>query len=593
MNAFYLKIRKGGSSVPKLVLSPFESVNNSAPPEEESLYILDGSQLNVVEHTGYTLFNIGTLIYKNQWRRKALELIIDELSSGKSVEGVMPDTRGQFCLVIHSPSNLFIITDKLGSFPVYKFEDNDTIQISNILLLLAKKNAVSINHQAFAEYLSFDYCLNCTLFNEIEHLKMGTIYQFGGERRAYTYDEVFSDIHFNKYDALGEVAHEVREMLVKNLSFLSSSDRILVDLTGGFDTRTVATILHAMNVDFEAGICGEQVPQETVFAKSVAQALGKNLHANIKIRDRELLRRILNRQFDISAGVPILYHSVRLINYYENLGQDFDIHLTGFGGTELITSGLPRMSLFSSKIGMKSLFAKRFGYKNIFNNRFMTESRYFDQIVQKIHTLLRLIGSDQHSEVANFLLYATANKYFHGVLIGTHNVIMPLYSPFLESNFVRLMLETAYGLKDDHAIQRALISQVNPRASSIMTDHGYCADIGSKRVNSLSWRCQKWAKNVGRRTIYQFRLLINLMAWMKNFWRKCKASTETQRLTKLQHAFWVSEVDEAWSDELEIFAILDRNKLKAHLTCQSYPSKLKAKILFVNRVITECKPKLE
>jgi len=589
VNAFYLTIRKDVRSVPELVLSMFACIDNSEISEKESLHIFDDSRSKVVQNKGYTLFNIGTLIYKHRWRRKALELIIEQLSSGKSIEDIMLDTKGQFCLVVHSADDLFIITDKLGSFPVYYFEDEDTIQITNILLLLAKKNNVSINHQAFAEYISFDYCLNSTLFNEIEPLNMGTIYQFGRERRVYTYDEVFDDIQFNKYADLAEVANEARETLVNNLSFLTSDDRIFVDLTGGFDTRTMATILNSMGTAFDCGICGEQVHKESKIAARVAQILGVKLLEDIKITDRRLFRVILDQHFTITTGVPMLYHSSELINYYQYIEREYDIHLTGFGGTELTIRTLPKLNLFSSKINKNSLFQKyRYWYPDIFINEFITEGMYRTHLTEKIDRLLQTIGSEFHAETANFLRLSTFTKCYAGCLIGTHNIILPFYSPFLEANYVRLMLQTSYDLKEYHNIQRAILTELNPMVSSIVTPHGYSAHTGSKRDIPAFRKCRDSVKNLARQIIYQFSLC-GAMKWSQNVAAKIRPR---DAIAEVQRAFWVNEVDEAWSSDLEIFVILDRNKFKKHLARESYATKLKAKMLFLNRVITECNPKL-
>jgi hypothetical protein len=587
MIAFYLTINKTATGGIKLFSSTDVSPTDLDTAGQQALYIFKDNRRQIVQANGSTIFNIGTLIYNNAWRYKALELIMNDLNNGKTIQEIMPSTRGQFCLIVHTGRDVFVITDKLGSFPVYTFEDNDTIQISNILLLLAKNNDVSINHQAFAEYVSFDFCFDSTFFNEVEHLKMATIYQFGSERKAQVYDDVFSNIHLNKHTNLHQIAGMAKETLAHNLSFLNSHDRIFVDLTGGFDTRTIAAILRNMNTDFEAGACGEQVFRESELAERVAQALSVKFHFDIKITDMYLFKKILDRHFVISAGIPFLYHSSEIINYYENIRRGFDIHVVGFGGTELSAQTLPKLGL-SSRVSKKALFRKKYLYRDIFIDSFIAKAQYYENITKKIDRVLQIVRSDLYNEIGNLLSFSEWSRYYAGCAIGTHNVIIPAYSPFRESNYLKLMLETSYDLKEYHNIQRTILTELNPTVSSIMTTHGYSADTGSRSASGVFMRSKNGVKNLARQMIYQFGLF-GIMKFVEKMLRKIKPPINIE---EVQRSFWVSEVNEAWSDDMEIFVLIDRNKLNKCLANERRPSELKAKILYLNRMINECGARL-
>jgi hypothetical protein len=454
-------------------------------------------------------------------------------------------------------------------------------------LLLGKNNDVTINHQAFAEYLSFDFCFDSTFFNEVEHLKMATIYQFGSERRAQIYDDVFSNINLNKYTDLHEIAGMAKETLAHNLSFLSSRDRIFVDITGGFDTRTIATILRNMNMAFEVGACGEQAFGENELAERVAQVLNVKYHFDIKITDRHLFKKILDQHFMISAGVPFLYHSSELINYFENIKRDFDIHVIGFGGTELSAQTLPKLGLLS-KVSKKALFRKKYLYSDIIIDSFMTKAQYYENITKKVDRVLQIVRSDLYNEIGNLLSVSEFSRYYVGCLIGTHNVIIPAYSPFLEGNYVRLMLETSYDIKSYHNIQRTILTELNPAVSSIMTSHGYSADIGSRGAGIILRRSRNGVKNLARQIVYHFGLF-GIITLAQNMIRKIKTPIS---LEEVQRSFWVDEVNALWSDDMEIFEFIDRNKLSRYLANGRRPSEMKAKILYLNGIINECGAKL-
>jgi len=590
MIGFYLIIDKSTNAGIKLLslLCGSPAALNTLE-RQQGLYIFDDDHAQVVHLNAYTMYNIGTLIYKNKWKKKALELIIRDLNIGQTIQKVMSETRGQFCLIIHNEGNVFVITDKLGSFPIYKFEDSNTIQISNMFLPLAKRSNITINYQACAEYLSFDYCFDCTVFNEIEHLDGGSIYQFDPHLKICGYDDFLSGIVFNKYNDLDEVSRIATETLEYNLSFLSADDKIFVDLTGGFDTRTTTTILKNMKVDFETGICGEQVLREAGLAKKVAETLQVKHHSNIKITDVDIFRKIVNKHFEIGNCVPILYHSSELLNYYEHIKRDFDIHITGFAGSQLFDQFLPRLNLFSSRLKHKALLEKTFKFNDIISSDLLSKTSYYETLTEKITKLLEKIGSDIHNEAACFFLVSTFNKYYHGTLAGTHNVFMPFYCPYLESNIVRVMGETSYKFRENRTVQRALLTKLNQPISLIMTSHGYSANIGSKEIKNPLNRGRKLVKDFARQMIYQFGFPVKIMRAIEHLKTRIMRPIDK---TEVQRSFWVSEIDEIWTDHMEIFELIDRNRLNKCLANDPQVYKLKAKIIYLNRLINECKPKL-
>lgn len=589
MIGFYLTVNKSANPRVELLPRHHASPTDLDALGQQGLHIFDDDHSQIAQSNGYTAFNVGTLIYKNNWRNKALGSIIRDLNTGQTVREIMPNTRGQFCLIVHTGRNVFVITDKLGSFPVYKFEDKGTIQISNIFLPLAKRNNVSVDYQAFAEYLSFDYCFDCTFFNEIQPLNKGSIYDFSPHLRIQAYDDFVSGIVFNRYNNLDEICHLATETLQYNLSFLNANDRIFVDITGGFDTRTNAVVLTSSGKDFESGICGEQVLGESELAEKVAHELSSKFHSRITISDKDTFERVLEKHFAISAGVPILYHSTEMINYYEHIRREFDIHITGFAGTQLFDQFLPRLSLLTSRLRPAALFEKAFKFKDIIRNNLMTQTSYCNALAEKTAKLLENIGSDIHDEVACFLPLATFNRYYHGTLAGAHNTLMPFYSPYLEGNIAGLMIETSYNLKKNRTIQRALLTKLNWPVSLIMTSHGYNAHLGSEGTRYPIKKSKEFVKNLARQVAYEAGFLLRTVRWAENLRRKVKPLVDP---AEFQRPFWVNQVNNKWSDDMEIFELIDRGKLNKSLVSESDAPKLKAKILYLNRMINECKPKL-
>lgn len=582
MIGFYLKIKPNANVDVKLISIPFESFTNLNFIEDQCLYIFENRNTQVVRSKDYTLYSIGTLVYKSTWRNKALEHIINDLEKGKTIQNIMSDTGGQFCLIVHTINHVIVITDKLASFPIFKYQENNTIQISNILMALVKHNKISVNYQAIAEYLCFDYCFDHTFFNEIKLLDKGSLYQFGPEKKIQEYHDYLANIQFNKYKRLDIISQKAKEIMIQNFSFLSQDDKIFADITGGFDTRTIVTVLKYLNLDFAAGICGEQNLYEADIAAQVAEKLDVKFYSNIKITDKDFFDIIVDKHFKMTSGAPILYHSSELINYYEQISQNFDIHIAGFAGSQLWGNFLPRLGFFSSRLKHSSLFEKYFKFINIFNSNFVTEHSYYENIKTKITQLFNKIGSDRHDEVASFFTTSTFSKYYHGALLGTHNTIMPIYAPFLEANFAKIMIETSFDIKDNRNIQRTLITDLNKELSLLMTSHGYNANIGSERNMGK----KNVMQNIARGLVYDFDILLKLNSYLQH------KKKSTVRLSDIQRSFWIDEINEQWSENMAIFEIIDLHKFKKHLPFDSHASKLKAKIVYLNKIMQECKSQL-
>lgn len=366
--------------------------------------------------------------------------------------------------------------------------------------------------------------------------------------------------------------------MLQNFAFLSNADRIFTDITGGFDTRMIAILLKNLNLNFSCGICGDQVLNETEIAAKVAEKLLVKFYSKIKIDDRNKFLKMLERHFNISNGVPILYHSTELIHYYEVINQYFDIHVAGYAGSQLCDNFLPPLSILSNKINHSSLSKKYYMFIDIFNNSFITENEYYNRTEKKIAHVLSQIGSNKHSDVASYFTMTTFSRYYHGALMAAHNIILPIYVPYLEANFAKLLLETSFEIKHNRNIQKMIITSLHNELSLLMTTHGYNAHIG-KNINSSA---KNWLFSIARALIYDFSFLQNSYQFLKKYKKSEVKPSDIQR------AFWIKEIDKKWSKNMPIFEYIDHKNLQKRLLYDPHPAKLKAKIMYLDRILTTC-----
>ena len=118
-----------------------------------TLFIFNDPKIQIIINAHKTIFTLGTLIYKNKWGREALLAISNDLNHGIMLNDILENTKGQYCLLIHEEDDLRIITDKLGSFPIFRYTKGDSIQISNIFPLLCKNNSLTLNIRIYLKYV--------------------------------------------------------------------------------------------------------------------------------------------------------------------------------------------------------------------------------------------------------------------------------------------------------------------------------------------------------------------------------------------------------------------------------------------------------
>lgn len=584
MNGFYLQYDRRHQDSPSglsVRISEWPETSNVVAPSVPQLEIFRDNSSQLVETGTVTAFCLGTFVYERQWGITALTSFAKHVERNNEFASALSGTHGQFCLVLHSPGRVLVVTDKLGTFPIYIYEDALSVKVSNLLCSLTKANHLTLNKQAVLEYLNFDYCFGGTFFSEIGLLQRGRIYEFAQGFSSTVYEDYVVGVDFGRLRSPAEAAEQAQEAFEENLSFLHGNDRIFVDITGGFDTRTNAIAMRHMGLPFEAGICGEQILGEQSLASEVARALGVRFHT-VSIPDRDIFTTTARLHLLITGGVPLPYHSTELVYYYEYIRRSFDLHITGFAGSQLFDQFLPRLSLVSNRLNPTHVIQKNMNnmrIHDVFADGAFPRAACIVTLKSKIEKVFNEIGSNLHDEAASYLLLSSFNKYYHGTLVGTHNVILPFYCPFLEANVARLMIETPYKFKRHRRVQRLLLKSMNSMVSNMMTSHGY-----SNRL-SASQLAADVVKGWMRCTLYDISRACAFIDVVRRYHHTVRTPLS---LAITQRPFWVDHINSLWSTDLPIFDVLDRDKIDGVAQTASERSALRAKTIYLNWLIGDC-----
>ncbi|MCF8381239.1 MAG: asparagine synthase C-terminal domain-containing protein [Bacteroidales bacterium] len=206
-----------------------------------------------------------------------------EIDSFVDFEERVKYASGAFSVVIKKEEELFVSVDTIRSFPLFYVRVKGSWMISDNPYYLAGfgqfKDANSI---AFTEFLAAGYVTGDeTLIEGVRQVQ-------AGENIRFKTDDLVSKFYFSyrvarvadeEYAELRKVAGEVIENAFGR--FVKSLDgrTVVVPLSGGFDSRLIATMLKHYN--YKKVICftyGRNSSTEVTISKAVAEKLGFQWH---------------------------------------------------------------------------------------------------------------------------------------------------------------------------------------------------------------------------------------------------------------------------------------------------------------------------
>ena len=573
----------------RLSLDSFEKyskLHKTVKTDRAILYIFHNEPHEaILESDSLYVANMGVLIYKNEWNRNALQLLFDDLQKGFDLVQIMKETRGQFCLVLFYMGRLYIITDKIGSFTIYCYKRADVVEMSNLFLPLARNNKVTLNYQAIAEYVSswghHAYCYDKHMVNEIDSLHEGTIYSIDNKIISIKYYNILDNLTIGKYSNLSQVIDMTKQLLFDNLSFLKNTDNIYVDLTGGIDTRLNIAVLMKNGHKFSCGNFGNRLHKRD---EHLSKQIADMFHLTFNIYTDEQFDPIFDEAtetfYDITGGIPHTYYHSKLLGYIRNVGKTNDILITGLGGTELLSQNYREYVRSEKHFGYNFLY-RYFPYIDIIKTEYISEKEYYRNLRQFIDTICAEVRSKKIEDIGTYIARSMVTRSLHGRWIGAINCIIPFYSPYLESDFIKLALETSFKMKSNYKIQRYILSDLNPRLSNIICTKGFPT---SRITPSNFYKFKPFFPLFLRKMLdFQNVMFARLKGKLSFPGRAQKMNTSA-----FDNELWIERTKRAYKDDMKIFELIDKTKLKKILPFMLMQNKyfLLSKLVILNRLIT-------
>lgn len=532
--------------------------------------------------------NLGSIFYKNKFNLDANKLILKELEDGKKIEDILlsQDISGQFALIVNFKNNLFLCTDKLGYFPIYIYNKNNTIAVSNSFLLLAKNNKSTLNNIGISQYLSENYryityaCCNENITNEIKYAEAGTIYNLKDNNLdKKKYFNIKNHIEFGKYDNFDQIVEMGTELLKQNIQKLSNLN-VRSDITGGVDTRLIVGLLNKLGLKFKVGT--QVITEYDDFSNN-----GKYSEYNIIKQITDLYNLDLNVTTDKDYNLdPDLIDEITLLHsnkqtynrrtayFYNSLNDGSEIHISGMSGTELLRLSYYDYFKSNNKLDLSKFLPMFVEQVDIMNDSLITNKDYYANITNFYQENLKDIKYEKAEDVSSYIDYFAFYRTHFCRYLSLASSFTPFYTPYGEFNFATFMYQTSYQQKKKFKIQRQILKNLDPDLAKINSTRGIpltTVDLTNfyrfKNLISVNVPQQHFSL-IERNKMSIYKKLISLSFNNKGIYKLFKKNIKDKNksrknLWNLSNDFNIIEdLENYLSKDSSIFEIIDKKKLE-------------------------------
>lgn len=251
--------------------------------------------------------------------------------------------------------------------------------------------------------------------------------------------------------------------------------KISIDLTGGIDSRLIASVLYALDVKFDAMfsmISGDD--DELKIVQELSKKLGVDLHV---IREENLIdEKESEALYQLSDGIwnPFKIRSLSKAQSWRK-SQNYDMVITGVGG-ELYKDFFWQQDFpfYSSKKHRIERLNKLRMYPSMISEEWIDERFRAEYTKFQINFIdeLKRYKKELNTQTYDQIYYHIRIKELSSAYSNMSSNYLPVYSPLLAPE----LLEIGYNLKRRHRFfnyfHRSVITHCSPEISNIPTTEG-------------------------------------------------------------------------------------------------------------------------
>lgn len=395
--------------------------------------------------------------------KKTLEFIIDFYNKF----GKIPFEKlyGGFILFLKNRINeeIIIFTDNSNMRTLYY---SNAFVSTKFLEIVQKEKFNELDLEGVAQYLMFgEIYLNKTLFKNINNIKNTEYIIIKNGKISINNKEIKNIDSSNK---------KVRfDSFFDKISKATNDKKITMDLTGGYDSRLVFSMLKDKGLDIKLFISGKKDSKDVLIAKKISKITNYDIDF-FQVEKRKLNEKNLWELFEFGETIYNLKSSYRIKSFADfRKNKGYDLRITGDGGVLYKDWWWIQDFPFYNKrnVDVEKFYKQRILLTSI-NRTLFTDSvkDFMHKAENNIKNNIKKLKKETNTKSYDFF-------YFNlkGNLISKANncfsKYIPIYSPLWEKELVSF----SYNLKRKdrffYNFIRKMITKNAPELSKIRTEY--------------------------------------------------------------------------------------------------------------------------
>ncbi len=442
----------------------------------------NGTSTPLVEDaaSGTWLLVVGTWFHRDGFHvGDETELLARYLKVGP--QQLADELEGFYCVVIGDARTreIIAITDIVGSCHAFMRVLSGATALSGSSLLLAALGSCAIDALGCHEFLHTGVIYeDRTFYRDVRKLGPARVYRF--TRGAQPTSSVYWDVPRvarRQLDDRATVASLWSALTTATRRIERAFPRIVCDLTGGYDSRTLAAALLGSGARFETTVSGDATSRDVVVSSGLARVAGLTHRVMSDVpQTLELAKRSLaytDGEYDLVEYAKILY-------IHSELMKGFDIGLNGSYGEvargywwELLVPFVgTHRALDAHRLARARFATSGPTIAPVPNPMSLDLVAHFAGVIERAN---RGLGDLPNTAQMDNIYLTMRMQRWQGRIASSTNRIWPCLSPFLFRSVLEIMLAASPRLRRRGLLVRRLLAEYQPRFAQYPLEQGYPA----------------------------------------------------------------------------------------------------------------------
>jgi asparagine synthase (glutamine-hydrolysing) len=392
----------------------------------------------------------------------------------EKIKNLILNYDGEYIVLFYNKTKdeIYLFNDVLGRLPLYYYVTDEIFVLSrHINFITHFLNEIVFDRDIIAEYLIFKAPLGkSTLISNINRLESGTLLEVRGNNKDLRFSKIY-EFNLDKKEHAGksikENAAELKNLFLEGINNRYQSQghsNILVSLSGGLDSRSVAAGLKKIGASFSA-VTFTYNKQGYSFDAVIAKEISEKLQIPWKLIDiPKAGMKEVEKQLQYKCGLNNLGNSFG-IKFFEIIEKEYGKNVSWWTGDigETLVDDSPMKKLTNNDDVVDYIIESRL--------KIVKLEKYLDVNIQKLKNKLKHMVQQYPEE--DFV-----NKYLHFIFFEEsykhsyegEDVIRIFFwqvAPIFSIPFYNYTLNIPDNQKKHHKLYREFLRLLSPDIAMI------------------------------------------------------------------------------------------------------------------------------